>query len=369
MKIGWTMPIDGCCCGIAATRTSPSGSLSLSITGSSAEPPGRTPKESSSAIGGVFTSLRSGSVDSTVSCVESSSFSVSPSGGVRSFQLSTRCRLSFAIHAAPPTASFRMITSRFTRKTRPAESWASSMAATTSFAVPSHSRTKAPDPAQAPYVQPRSQTGAAGAPSPPASVTEGSAPSRGTRTSSEPVATATASVCAEACCRTAPSAFGIPVRNPPGVITAPAAASSTTGVRPTAVMVARPDESTSPSDAAEGSSASPSLSTATVTTSPRSLDRAKTVPSCATATSAFSPSSATGSAASISNEAIPRTGTTHRAPDFVSRIAAVLLPSATFAAPGMPAESPSDTRAGSTAVTVDAPPSTTSTFVASWRMS
>ncbi len=150
LKICCTVPMDGCWPATVATRTSPSGSLSLSMTGRSAEPPGRTPNESSSATGGVLISLRSGRVDSTVSCVESSSFSVSPSGGVRSFQLSTRCRLSFASHAAPPTASFRMMTSRLTRKTRLAESAPSGMVARTSLEVPSQSRTNAADPAHAP---------------------------------------------------------------------------------------------------------------------------------------------------------------------------------------------------------------------------
>ncbi len=218
-------------------------------------------------------------------------------------------------------------------------------------------------------MQPRSQTGAAAEPRPPASVTTGSPPSSGTLSSEEAVATATAPVWAEACCSTAPSASGIAVRNPPGVMTSPATGSSTTGVRPTAVMVADPEVSSSSSDAVEGSCASPLASTATVTTSLRALESPKTVPSAATTTSAFSPSSAFGSAASISKEAIVCTGTTHRAPDFWSRIAAVLSPSATFAAPGMPAESPSETRAGSTAVTVELPWSTTRMFAASWRTS
>ena len=64
----------------------------------------------------MFTSVRSGSVVSTVSSVVSSSFSsVSPSGGVMSFQLSTCCSSSLAIHAAPPMMSLSTITSRFTR--------------------------------------------------------------------------------------------------------------------------------------------------------------------------------------------------------------------------------------------------------------
>ncbi len=101
-------------------------------------------------MGGVFSSLRSGSVVSTVSSVESSWFSVSPSGGVRSFQLSTRCRLSLAIQAAPPTASLRMITSRLTRNVRLADSSAPSIGAFTSLLSPGHSRMKVADPAQAP---------------------------------------------------------------------------------------------------------------------------------------------------------------------------------------------------------------------------
>ncbi len=104
----------------------------------------------------------------------------------------------------------------------------------------------------------------------PASTSVGSLPSRGTLTRAFAVEIATASVFSDDCCRTALSAPRISVRMPPGEVTTPAARSSTTGVRPTAVMVGFAAASRSPTEAAEASSASPSLSTGTVTTSPRS---------------------------------------------------------------------------------------------------
>lgn len=153
-------------------------------------------------------------------------------------------------------------------------------------------------------------------PVPPASTSVGSPPSRGTLTRAFVVAIATASVFSDACCRTALSAPGISVRMPPGEVTTPAERSSTTGVRPTAVIVGFADASSSPTDAAEASRASPSLSTGTVTTSPRSGASPNTVPSLATATSAPAPSSAAGSFTSASKDETPWAGTTQSSPVF-----------------------------------------------------
>ena len=55
-----------------AVRTSPSGSVSLASTGRSAERPGRTPKLSSTALGGWFSSVRSGGVWESEVLAESS---------------------------------------------------------------------------------------------------------------------------------------------------------------------------------------------------------------------------------------------------------------------------------------------------------
>jgi hypothetical protein len=149
LLIGSTLPNAGVEAG-AATSTSPSASVSLSSTGSTVVRPGRTPYWSSCAIGGVFWSVRSGSVVCTVSSVVFSSSSPSPSGGVMSCQLSTRCIESEAIHAAPPKTSLSTTTSRLTRKrsTLVASTPGTSRAA--SSASPGQSRTNRPLPDQAP---------------------------------------------------------------------------------------------------------------------------------------------------------------------------------------------------------------------------
>ena len=96
----------------AAVRTSPSGSESFWSTGRVVVRPGRTPKESSTASGGVFSSLRSGSAISSVVSGESSRFSCSVSC------LSTmRTMFSSGSHTAPEPVLLRMMRVRLVRKT------------------------------------------------------------------------------------------------------------------------------------------------------------------------------------------------------------------------------------------------------------
>ena len=101
----------------AAVRTSPSGSESFWSTGRVAVRPGRTPKESSTASGGVFSSLRSGSAISSVVSGESSRFSCSVSCLSTSSQLSMRTMFSSGSHTVPEPVLLRIMRVRLVRKT------------------------------------------------------------------------------------------------------------------------------------------------------------------------------------------------------------------------------------------------------------
>ena len=135
-----------------AVRTSPSGSESLASTGRSAERPGRTPKLSSAALGGWFSSVRSGGVWESEVLAESSFWSaLSSVWAVLSVQSSMRTRSSLGSHTEPVSRSLSTMASRLTRKTGAEEaaslsSWAVSVPPPNS---PEQLRTNWPEPDQA----------------------------------------------------------------------------------------------------------------------------------------------------------------------------------------------------------------------------
>ena len=218
--MGSTVPIPGLPDGSVAVSTSPSGSESLSITEMIVVRPARTPKSSSAATGVVLMSVRSGRVVSVNSSAVFSSSSSSPSGGVMSFQLSTRCMFSLAIHAVPPNVSFSTTILRLTRNMNSAFSSARSMSVAASCASRRQSRTKRFEPDHAAYVQPVSWTGCAGTPTaPPDGVLMGSPPPTGICTRASAVAIATLAAESEGCCRRAPAASSSCVVPPPRTIT------------------------------------------------------------------------------------------------------------------------------------------------------
>ena len=111
-----TSPRSGCEVG-EATRTSPSGSVSLAMTGSEAERPGRTPKESSTASGGVLFSERSAWVSSAFLVVSSSSVSSFSRSELIWSQLSTWTMSSSGSHRPPSSGLLRTMALRLMRNT------------------------------------------------------------------------------------------------------------------------------------------------------------------------------------------------------------------------------------------------------------
>ena len=97
--------------------TSPSGSESLSSTGSTVEEPGRTPNWSSRASGGRFCSVRSARVSSKdcVADFSSPSSVCSCSGGVTSSQFCTRAMFESTSQESPVVRLLRAMTERLTR--------------------------------------------------------------------------------------------------------------------------------------------------------------------------------------------------------------------------------------------------------------
>ena len=142
-----TAALEGRPTGVAV-RTSPSGSESLTRTGSTVERPGRTPKTSSTASGAWFSSVRSGWDWESEVRAESSSVSESSSVWlVTSVQSSTSTSCSSGSHTLPVTMSLMTMASRLTRKTgAPAEPRASSWTVVRSEP---HWRTYWPEPDQA----------------------------------------------------------------------------------------------------------------------------------------------------------------------------------------------------------------------------
>ena len=336
--------------------TSPSGSESLSSTGSTADRPGRTPYVSSSATGSRFSSVRSGGWTSASWFSSTSSDSCpSPFGGVRSSQLLTSCMSSDASHDDPPDASFSTTWLPSVRKTRPSLE-APSIVCTMSRDASAQSRTICWDPCHAPYAHSPATTGSSGVPAaPPFAVSVASDPSSGTSTSDVDVATRTTSPRGASAARRASSADPIDVARPSGVATMPSALSSTTGTDPTEVISAL-DPETPSSVCSTGSPAtdpSAPISMVVSTCSPGS--NVCTVPSRPTVITASAPSSTAGSASAGSNEPISSMPDRYRLPSFGTRIATVSAPRCTRAPAGSCTRSPSTMSAPSMRASVLSP--------------
>ena len=132
-----------------AVSTSPSSSESLSRTGSSVERPGRMPNSSSTASGGVFLSLCSGSE----TCSRWSGVGVSSSScssvGVWSQLLTTTMFLSGS-HSVPVETSLRTMRVRFVRNTAEEASARLGTVCAWLRVESVQVRTNAPEPAHAP---------------------------------------------------------------------------------------------------------------------------------------------------------------------------------------------------------------------------
>ena len=115
-RVAATEPREGVVVAVAV-RTSPSASESFCSTGRVVVRPGRTPKESSTASGGVFCSLRWGSAIWSVCSGESSWSSFSASCFSTSSQSSMRTMFSSGSHTEPELMSFRTIRVRLVRNT------------------------------------------------------------------------------------------------------------------------------------------------------------------------------------------------------------------------------------------------------------
>ena len=135
-----------------AVSTSPSWSESLASTGRMVERPGRTPKESSTASGAWFSSVRSGRDCDSLVWAESSLLVASSSVcEVMSVQFSTSTSSSSGSHTVPSAMSLRTMASRLTRKTGAVE--AASFSSCRVSTWPEHWRRNWPDPDHAAYTQ------------------------------------------------------------------------------------------------------------------------------------------------------------------------------------------------------------------------
>ena len=131
-----------------AVSTSPSWSESLASTGRMVERPGRAPKESSTASGAWFSSVRSGRDWDSLVWAESSLWVASSSVcEVTSVQFSTSTSSSSGSHTVPSATSLRTMASLLTRKTGVVEE--ASFSSCRVSVVPEHWRTNWPDPDQA----------------------------------------------------------------------------------------------------------------------------------------------------------------------------------------------------------------------------
>ena len=348
-----------------AVSTSPSWSVSLASTGRTVERPGRTPKESSTASGGWFSSVRSGRDWDSLVWAESSLLAASSSvWEVTSVQFSTSTSSSSGSHTVPSMTSLRTMASRLTRKTGAVEeasfsSWRVSV-------CPEHWRTNWPDPDQAAYTQPPRRTGAAATPTGASPSSEAGRdvepePSMLTLSSAVREATRTVSESGPGCWRVRPDSPRSRVL-PPGRWSTPVPRSRTTVCAPTAVTA------TSVPAVSEAASvlglSQPVERTGTVVIVPVLGDTAWTEPSVpATATTSGSFSIRAG-AADREPMALTVVARTVPSEELTEMTRSAPWEMATPLVRGVPVDS--ETVVGSTVETVEAAVSGTRTWSALW---